>query len=206
MIRADLYEKSIRIDSYVSSGDCRACGFHSRAEFIDSLRAGQLKPSQCKMARMRFLPLLWAARPNEILPEVEVLQLPNPGPTGLFPINQPEKKSPILVSGNSKLTVEVLTAVLSTTLSPFWYMVVDTDGHTVDMAMVYEALTAERVTKVLTREKADQIAPESTLFLPGFAAPIRDTLAEQSDRSVTVGPVCAAELPLFFGKMSWKVA
>ncbi len=206
MIRADLYEKSIHIDSYVSSGDCRACGFHSRAEFIDSLRAGRLKPSQCKMARMRFLPLLWAARPNEILPEVEVLQLPNPGPTGLFPINQPEKNSPILVSGNSKLTVEVLTAVLSTTLSPFWYMVMDTDGHTVDMAMVYEALTAERVTKVLTREKADQIAPESTLFLPGFAAPIRDTLAEQSGRSVTVGPVCAAELPLFFGKMNWKVA
>ncbi len=206
MIRADLYEKSIHIDSYVSSGDCRACGFHSRAEFIDSLRAGRLKPSQCKIARIRFLPLLWAARPNEILPEVEVLQLPNPGPTGFFPINQPEKNSPILVSGNSKLTVEVLTAVLSTTLSPFWYMVMDTDGHTVDMAMVYEALTAERVTKVLTREKADQIAPESTLFLPGFAAPIRDTLAEQSGRSVTVGPVCAAELPLFFGKMNWKVA
>jgi CO dehydrogenase/acetyl-CoA synthase gamma subunit (corrinoid Fe-S protein) len=206
MIRADLYEKSIHLDSYVSSGDCRACGFHRRAEFIDSLRAGRLKPSQCKMARMRFLPLLWAARPNEILPEVEVLQLPNPCSTGLFPINQPEKDSPILVSGNSKLTVEVLTAVLSTTMSPFWYMVVDTDGHTVDMAMVYEALTAERVTKVLTREKADQIAPESTLFLPGFAAPIRDTLAEQSGRSVTVGPVCAAELPLFFGKMSWKVA
>lgn len=206
MIRADLYEKSIHIDSYVSSGDCKACGFHSRTEFIDSLRAGRLKPSQCKIARMRFLPLLWAARPNEILPEVEVLQLPNPGPTGFFPINQPEKNSPILVSGNSKLTVEVLTAVLSTTLSPFWYMVVDTDGHTVDMAMVYEALTAERVTKVLTREKADQIAPESTLFLPGFAAPIRDTLAEQSGRSVTIGPVCAAELPLFFGKMNWKVA
>ena len=206
MIRVDLYEKSIHIDSYVSSSDCRACGFHSRAEFIDSLRAGRLKPSKCKMARRRFLPLLWAARPNDILPEVEVLQLPNPGPTGLFPINQPEKNSPILVSGNSKLTVEVLTAVLSTTLSPFWYMVVDTDGHTVDMAMVYEALTAERVTKVLTREKADQIAPESTLFLPGFAAPIRDTLAEQSGRSVTVGPVCAAELPLFFGKMNWKVA
>lgn len=155
---------------------------------------------------MRFLSLLWAARPNEILPEVEVLQLPNPGPTGLFQINQPEKDSPILVSGNSKLTVEVLTAVLSTTLSPFWYLVVDTDGHTVDMAMVYEVFTAERVVQVLIREEADQIAPESTLFLPGFAAPIRDNLAEQSGRPVTVGPVCAAELPLFFGTMHWKVA
>ena len=206
MIRADLYEKSIHIEPYVSPSDCRACGFHSREEFLDSLRAGRLKPSQCNMAKMRFLPLLWAARPNEILPEVEVFQHPNPGHTGLFPINQPEKDSPILVSGNSKLTIEVLTAVLSTTLSPFWYLVMDTDGHTVDMAMVYEALTVDRVMQVLIREQADQIAPESTLFLPGFAASIRDNLAEQSDRFVTVGPVCAAELPLFFGKMHWKLA
>jgi len=206
MLRADLYEKSIQIDTYVSSSDCRACGFHSREEFMNKLRSGQLKPSHCKMAKNRFLSLLWAAKPDEILPEVEVLQLPNPGPAGLFPINQPEKNSPILVTGNSKLTGEVLTAVLSTTVSPFWYMVVDTDGHTVDMAMVYEALTAERVMQILAREKADQIAPESTLFLPGFAATIRDNLAEQSGRTVTVGPLCAAELPLFFGKTDWKVA
>jgi len=206
MLRADLYEKSIQIDTYVSSSDCRACGFHSREEFLNKLRSGQLKPSHCKMAKNRFLSLLWAAKPDEILPEVEVLQLPNPGPTGLFPINQPEKNSPILVSGNSKLTGEVLTAVLSTTVSPFWYMVVDTDGHTVDMAMVYEALTAERVMQILAREKADQIALESTLFLPGFAATIRDNLAEQSGRTVTVGPLCAAELPLFFGKTDWKLA
>jgi CO dehydrogenase/acetyl-CoA synthase gamma subunit (corrinoid Fe-S protein) len=206
MLLADLYEKSIKIDTYVSSNDCRACGFHSREEFLNKLRSGKLKPSHCKMARMRFLSLLWAAKPDEILPEVEVLQLPNPGPTGLFPINQPEKDSPILVTGNSKLTGEVLTAVLSTTVSPFWYMVVDTDGHTVDMAMVYEALTAERVMQILTREKADKIASESTLFLPGFAAAIRDNLAEKSGRTVTVGPLCAAELPLFFGKTDWKVA
>jgi len=206
MIQADLYEKSIHIDPYVSTSDCRACGFHSRAEFIESLRAGRLKPSQCKMAKMRFLPLLWAARPNEILPEVEVLQLPNAGPTGLFPINHPKQDSPILVSGNSRLTDEVLTAVLSTTLSPFWYLVVDTDGHTVDMAMVYEAFTAERVVQMLIREEADQIAPRSTLFLPGLAAQIRDNLVQTSGRSVVVGPVCAAELPLFFGKMHWKVA
>ena len=206
MLRADLYEKSIKIDTYVSTSDCRACGFHSREEFLNKLRSGKLKPSHCKMARMRFLSLLWAAKPDEILPEVEVLQLPNPGPTGLFPINHPKKDSPILVTGNSKLTGEVLTAVLSTTVSPFWYMVVDTDGHTVDMAMVYEALTAERVMQVLAREKADQIAPKSTLFLPGFAATIRDNLAEQSGRTVTVGPLCAAELPLFFGKTDWKLA
>jgi CO dehydrogenase/acetyl-CoA synthase gamma subunit (corrinoid Fe-S protein) len=74
------------------------------------------------------------------------------------------------------------------------------------MAMVYEALTAERIMQGLSREKVDEIAPESTLFLPGFAGPIRDQLAEQSARQVTVGPVCAAELPIFFGKSHWELA
>jgi CO dehydrogenase/acetyl-CoA synthase gamma subunit (corrinoid Fe-S protein) len=158
------------------------------------------------MAKMRFLSLLWAVKPNEILPEVEVLQLPTPGPTGLFPINHPGKNSPVLVSGNSTITGEVLTAVLSTTLSPFWYLVVDTDGHTVDMAIVYKVLTADRVMKGIRDENLDRIAPESTLFLPGFAAAIQDDLAELSSRSVNVGPVCAAELPLFFGEEYWKLA
>jgi CO dehydrogenase/acetyl-CoA synthase gamma subunit (corrinoid Fe-S protein) len=206
MLRADLYEEKIEIESYISSGDCRACGFFSREEFLEKLRSGRIKPSHCKMAKMRFLSLLWAVRPNEILPEVEVLQLPAPGPTGLFPINHPEKDSPVLVSGNSTITAEVLTAVLSTTLSPFWYLVVDTDGHTVDMAIVYKVLTAERVMTGIRRENLDQTAPESTLFLPGFAATIRDDLAKLSRRSVNVGPVCAAEIPLFFGEKYWKMA
>ncbi|MGD9232825.1 MAG: hypothetical protein PVH67_03140 [Desulfobacterales bacterium] len=206
MLRADLYEKKINVESYISSNDCRLCGFHSREEFLEKLRSGKLKPSHCKMAKMRFFSLLWAVKPDEILPEVEVLQLPAAGPTGLFPINQPEKDSPILVSGNSKITGEVLTAVLSTTLSPFWYLVVNTDGHTVDMAIVYKVMTAERVMQEISRENVDQIAPESTLFLPGFAAAIRDDLTEQSGRHVKVGPVCAAELPLFFGDENWKVA
>ncbi|MGA7143683.1 MAG: hypothetical protein WBY47_04190 [Desulfobacterales bacterium] len=206
MLRADLYEKKIEIESYISSNDCRACGFFSRKEFLEKLRSGRLKPSHCKMAKMRFLSLLWAVKPNEILPEVEVLQLPTPGPTGLFPINHPGKNSPVLVSGNSTITGEVLTAVLSTTLSPFWYLVVDTDGHTVDMAIVYKVLTADRVMKGIRDENLDRIAPESTLFLPGFAAAIQDDLAELSSRSVNVGPVCAAELPLFFGEEYWKLA
>ncbi len=206
MLRADLYEKKINAESYISSNDCRACGFHSREEFLEKLRTGRLKPSHCKMTRMRFLSLLWAVKPDEILPEVEVLQLPAPGPTGLFPINQPEKDSPILVSGNSEITGEVLTAVLSTTLSPFWYLVVNTDGHTVDMAIVYKVMTAERVMQEIRRLNVDQIAPESTLFLPGLSAAIRDNLTEQSGRHVKVGPVCAAELPLFLGDENWRVA
>jgi CO dehydrogenase/acetyl-CoA synthase gamma subunit (corrinoid Fe-S protein) len=45
-------------------------------------------------------------------------------------------------------------------------------------------------------------AQDSTLVLPGFAAGIRNELAAATGSPVEMGPVCAAELPLFFGG-SW---
>jgi len=206
MLRADLYEHHVSLESYVSSEDCRACGFRDRDEFLERLRSGRIRPAQCRMAEARLRSLLWAARPEEILPPVEVLPLPAPGPVGLFPVNEPGRMSPVLVSGNSRLTIEVLTAVLSTTLSPFWYLVVDTAGHTVDMSLVYQAFTAERILAALRRERIVAQAPDATIYLPGLAALLVRDLETGSGRPVATGPVCAAELPLFFGEDRWQLA
>ena len=206
MLRADPYEKEVSLDTYLSSKDCRACGFHDRAEFLKKLRSGTLRPHACRMSKGRFLSLLWAARPEDILPPTEVLQLPSPGPAGLYPMNDPGRDSPILVSGNSELSIAVLSAVLSTTISPFWYLVVDTDGHTVDMALVYEVMSAGRIAKAFEQEGMNLRAPASTLYLPGLAAPLCDELGQLTRRSVVPGPVCAAELPLFFGEEGWEVS
>jgi len=206
MIRADLYEKNISLESYISGVDCCACGFQNREEFLEKLRSGVLTPTQCRMGKQRFLSLRWAARPLELLPKIEVLQLPSPGATGLFPVNAPDHKAPVLVSGNSNLTIEVLTSVLSTTVSPFWYLVVDTDGHTVDMALVYNVLTEDRVLEGLTREDVAPKIHKSFIYLPGLAASLCKGLSEELDRTVQPGPVCAAELPLFFGEKGWRIS
>ena len=158
------------------------------------------------MSRGRFLSLQWAARPEDILPPTEVLQLPSPGPAGLYPMNDPGPDSPVLVSGNSELSIAVLSAVLATTTSPFWYLVADTDGHTVDMALVYEVMTAERIASAFEQEEVSRKAPSSTIYLPGLAAPLRDELARRTGQPVVPGPVCAAELPLFFGEEGWRVS
>jgi CO dehydrogenase/acetyl-CoA synthase gamma subunit (corrinoid Fe-S protein) len=206
MLRADLYEKEVSLDTYLSSKDCRACGFQDRNEFLRKLRSGELRPRSCALSEARFLALLWAARPEEILPPTEVLQLPSPGPAGLYPMNDPGPESAVLVSGNSELTIAVLSAVLSTTTSPFWYLVVDTDGHTVDMALVYEVLRTGRIVEAFEQEGLDRKAPASTLYLPGLAAPLCDELARRTQRPVVPGPVCAAEMPLFFGEKGWQVS
>jgi hypothetical protein len=205
MLRADLYENKVSLDDYLSPRDCRACGFQDRDEFLEKLRSGKLRPQSCQLSKARFLALLWAARPEDILPPTEVLQLPSPGPSGLYPMNDPGLDSPVLVSGNSELTIAVLSAVLATTVSPFWYLVVDADGHTVDMALVYKVMNPERVVSAFEREGMNQRAPASTIYLPGLAAPLCEEIAQRTGRSVVPGPVCAAELPLFFGEEVWQV-
>ena len=205
MLRADLYQDKVSLDPYLSTGDCRACGFRDRKEFLERLRSGRLRPDSCQLSKARFLALMWAARPDEILPPTEVLQLPSPGPSGLYPMNDPGLDSPVLVSGNSELTIAVLSAVLATTISPFWYLVVDTDGHTVDMALVYKVMNADRIVNAFEQEGLNPKAPESTIYLPGLATPLCEELAERIGRPTLPGPVCAAELPLFFGEEGWRV-
>ena len=205
MLRADLYEREISLDPYLSSRDCRACGFQDRTEFLAKLRSGKLRPQSCGISKGRFLALSWAARPEDILPPTEVLQLPSPGPSGLYPINDPGHDSPVLVSGNSELSIAVLSAVLSTTISPFWYLVTDTDGHTVDMALVYKVMNARRIAQAFKQEGLRRKAPEATICLPGLAAPLCAEVARRTERPVLAGPVCAAELPLFFAEEGWRV-
>ena len=67
MLIADLYEKEVSLNAYLSPRDCRACGFQDRDEFLERLRSGQLRPQSCHLSKGRFLALLWAARPEDLL-------------------------------------------------------------------------------------------------------------------------------------------
>ncbi|MEW5767731.1 MAG: hypothetical protein AB1797_08920 [bacterium] len=205
MLYADLYQRKIELDRYVREKDCRACGFHSREDFLEKLHRGDIRGEGCiSVDPQRLKALQLAARPDEILPKVKVLQLPAPAPPGIFPLNHPDPDSPVLVSGNSQLTIEVLLAVLATTVSPFWYLVVDTDGHTVDMALIYQTLTAERILNALTREAMDQKVTLPKMVIPGLAVSLQEEIANLTGWSVQVGPICAVELPLYFGP-AWQI-
>lgn len=204
MLRAHLYEDRIPLESYVKAEDCRACGFSSREEFLARLREGSLRPEGCSLDPQRLLALLWAARPKDRLPEVEILQMPSPGPVGPVALNDPGPDDPILLSGNSTLTIEVLSTVLATTSSPFWYLPTDTSGHTVDMALLFGTLTAERMHKALEDHRFLERSVRSEVILPGLAANLAEELRSRIHVAVRVGPVCAAELPLFFGPDRWK--
>jgi CO dehydrogenase/acetyl-CoA synthase gamma subunit (corrinoid Fe-S protein) len=112
-------------------------------------------------------------------------------------VNGPEHGSPILVSGNHVHTQDILTSILSTTRSPFFLLFTDTKGNTVDMAVIFKTMTAGRIRKELETSGVFDRTPHQDIILPGLARAVGAELMQSTRWEVIVGPICAAELPLF---------
>ena len=199
-LHASLYLDRIDLASHLGPEACSVCRVGSQEEFLARLRAGRVCAGQCPhWPRERIEAFRIALDAGRILPVIPSLDVPRPAPPGLAGLNGPSAHSPVLVTGNSQLTHEVLLAVLSTTGAPMWMAATDTDGHTVDMAMVYGTLTPDAAAAVLRGAAAPAGGFTGRIVLPGLAGGIAAAVADRLGRPVEVGPVCAAELPLYFG-------
>ncbi len=139
-------------------------------------------------------------RALEVLPVVQSLELPRPVPPDLFEINEPGPDSPLLVTGNSEFTLAVVTGLLALTVSPFYLLVVDTRGDTVDMSMIYRSFTPQRLDQGLTAHRLASRLRRRQLIIPGVRGPLKAELAAYTGWDIRVGPICVAELPLFLGE------
>ena len=115
-------------------------------------------------------------RAVEVLPVVQSLELPRPVPPDLFEINEPGPDAPVLVTGNSEFTLTVVTGLLALTVSPFYLLLVDTRGDTVDMSMIYRSFTPQRLDQGLeTHRLADEAQAPAAHHPRGGGAPERGT-------------------------------
>ncbi|MDY6989451.1 MAG: (Fe-S)-binding protein [Thermodesulfobacteriota bacterium] len=198
MLLADTYGDRIDFLRYLPQTDCEACGEKTCEKFVEGLKAGKKKPENCPhISEGLYYPFHVSLNADNLLPTFPCLTDPRPGPTGLVEINAPGEGSPLLVSGNHVHTQEVLLAVLSTTRSPFFLLFADTRGNTVDMAVIYRALTAEQITKDLRSPPVTEKLSHHDIIIPGLAWTIARDLKKTTPLNVLVGPICAAELPLF---------
>lgn len=174
------------------------CGFPSCEEFITAVRTGTKTPGDCSFInRNRAYAFEAVQKMGELWPEVPLLVHPRPGFTGLLALNNPDATSMVIVTGNNEYTEQVVTTVFSTTECPFFLLFIDTGGNTVDMSMVYQTLTAERISNGLEHAGIMKRQSSGTLIIPGLAASLGPDVEKLTGWRVNVGPVCAAELPLF---------
>jgi len=201
MLLADTYGDRIDFLRYLPQTDCAACGEKTCEGFVEGLKSGKKEAEDCPhLPANLYYPFQVALDADNILPTFPCLTDPRPGPTGLVEINAPDGGSPLLVSGNHVHTQDVITAVLSTTRSPFFVLFTDTRGNTVDMAVIYKALTAEQIIKDLRSSVAIEKISHQEIILPGLAGVVAQELKKTAHLKVLVGPICAAELPLFLAE------
>jgi CO dehydrogenase/acetyl-CoA synthase gamma subunit (corrinoid Fe-S protein) len=199
---ANLYIEEVNFLKYLNQSDCAQCGIASCEEFVDAAKKGIKKPQDCPFLSTNEAYAFETARNVENLwPEVPLLTHPRPSFTGLVELHWPGQESLVLLLGNNEYTEEVLMTVLGTTIAPFFVIFVDTDGNTVDMAMIYKTLTVERVLKAVKETGIERKVRLRELVIPGFAAPLREDIERSTGWNVRVGPICAAELPLFFSEI-----
>ena len=202
MLSADLYLEKIDFQRYLNQAVCEDCGFSSCDAFIGAVNAGTRNPGDCSFIHGNQAYALEAINAiKKSWPAVPLLVHPRPGFSGLLELNNPDAGSLVLVSGNNEYTEEVLMTVLGTTICPFYVLFADTGGNTVDMAMIYETLTAERIRRGFEEAGLQKKVRNGAVIIPGLASPLKSDIEKLTGFTVTVGPVCAAELPLFLSEI-----
>ena len=205
MRAADLYIDKIALSPYLTTDECRGAGARSSEELASRLLAGGLKPDDLPdMDPRKRYALSLALKAAHIMPAVEMTTTPRPVPAELVEINEPGPDAPVLVTGNSEFTLAVMTGVLATTTAPFYLVMADCRGDTVDMAMVYRSFPAERLAGQLDDAGLASKVSRRRLIVPGYLEYLKDDLGRHTGWEIAVGPICAAELPLYLWE-TWQI-
>jgi acetyl-CoA decarbonylase/synthase complex subunit gamma len=142
-----------------------------------------------------WLPL-WTLRQNIYTDPQKPLQM-NPG---VYPMGEPDSKSPLLVTTNFSLTYFIVSTELDGAGMPSHLAVVDTEGMSVLTAWSAGKFSGEKVAKALKDLGATEKVGHKTVIIPGYAAVISGELEDAlgAGWKVLSGPQEAADIAPFF--------
>lgn len=197
---ADLYVLRMQWLPYLSPEECRAAGAESCEDFLGRLQNRSLKLQDAPgLSPQKRYALKIALQGTDLIPPVEAMGLPQPTRPGLYEINTPDPQAPVLVSGNSEITLTCTQCGpghhRKPVLSPAGGYPGGHPGYGLDLREVYPGQGDCRVGRSTSGRQGATSHPDH----PGLAAALSQTLAAATAWDIRVGPVCALELPLYFG-------
>lgn len=176
--------------------DCGSCGFGSCMEFAEALLAQQAEPAACPELDREFNDVLLAVLglnkdpiPYNIMMEQE--------PCALIEINRPDRKSPLLVTGNFRETVRVMTEILQKTGTRAFLLATFTHGYSVDNAVHERMFKATEIWKALKENAVAEKVDNTVMVIPGLADKERNAIRQMTGWNVLVGPASGFLAPLF---------
>ncbi len=145
------------------------------------------------------LPVLTMRQSIYIDPQVPVQVEP-----GIYEINEPDAKAPLLVTTNFSLTYYSVLSEVESSRVPVRILAVDTEGTSVLTAWAADKFGAEQVNEAFRKTDALEKLDEGHRkpVIPGLVAVISGELQEESGCDVLVGPKEASGLPKYL-KNEW---
>ncbi|NLE27594.1 MAG: acetyl-CoA decarbonylase/synthase complex subunit gamma, partial [Clostridiaceae bacterium] len=122
---------------------------------------------------------------------------------GIYPINEPGRNAPVLLTVNFSLTYFTLLGYLEASRIPCYLFIADTEGLSVLTAVAGGKLTETLVADSIKEFGVGDLVDHRLLVIPGYAAPLSGKIEDATGWKVLVGPRDAADLPGYLEK-EWK--
>ncbi len=117
---------------------------------------------------------------------------------GIYPVNNPDAGSPVMVTCNFSLTYFIVTGEIETSRVPTWLCVMDTEGLSVMTAWAAGKFVGDVVGGFIKKVGIAEKINHKKLIIPGYAAGILGDLEEELPGwEIVVGPREAAHIPAF---------
>ena len=122
---------------------------------------------------------------------------------GIYPINNPDENSPILVTCNFSLTYFIVSGEIENSRVPAWLCVMDTEGLSVMTAWAAGKFVGDTVGAFIKKCDIAEKITHKKVIIPGYSAAILGDLEEELPGwEILIGPREAAHLPAYL--KTWK--
>ncbi|MDO8567508.1 MAG: acetyl-CoA decarbonylase/synthase complex subunit gamma [Dehalococcoidales bacterium] len=122
---------------------------------------------------------------------------------GVYPINNPDANSPVLITSNFSLTYFIVSGEIENSKVPTWLLVKDTEGLSVMTSWAAGKFVADTIAPFVKKSDVWEKVKHKKLVIPGYIAAESGGLEEElAGWQIMVGPREAAHIPAFL-KM-WK--
>lgn len=121
----------------------------------------------------------------------------------LYPINNPDSNSPVLITTNFSLTYFIVSAEVEASKTPTWLCVMDVEGLSVLTAWAAGKFVPEKIAPFIKKVGIEEKVKHKKLTIPGYIAQVSGELeGELSGWKVEIGPREAGDIPQYL--KSWS--
>ncbi len=181
---------------YLPGTDCGRCGCPGCEGFAGAVLARQAPAAACPELGAEEVRVLaataeldWAPIPYDVMMEQ--------APCEIVEINGPGPGAPLVVTGNFRETVRILTEILGRTGSRVFLLPTCTNGYSVDNAVHERMFRAGEVLRAMKETEVERRLERPVMIIPGLASPERNRIRQMTRWEVVVGPESGFLLPLF---------